>query len=1052
MRPTGLIILIVFVLIVSIPVHPAEEAHGPVAISPDPSPDWSQYQADAAHDGYTASYGPNHGGLIWSSLIGGSLDGLTVTGGDLIVGGSGILTSLNSTDGLAGTEFSVNGGGFTTYPAYGGGLVYAENILNYYGVHNYVRADYLSDGSNVWQNVVSGTSSSGLEAGGMMAYYNGVLYYVGLGTSQLSAFLGSSGYTLWEVNTSSPISSPPTVGSGMIVVGFVNNNSVEAFNYQKGNFYWNFSTDSPVTQSVSYNNGSFYFGTTLGTLYAITAYGTQSWTRNLNSAIESTPAIANGKLYVTTAGGQLYCLNAVNGYVYWEFNDTSSLISSPAVSSNGVVYIADSSGSIYAFNTSTGSLLWSYNTGVSIISSLAVYDGYLYAVDTTGDVYAFTNTNYATFVESGLPQGTRWSVTVNGTTKTSATNSIIFAELDGSYTYTIRPIYGYTLSASGGTLILNGFDSTVKVTFTPTNYQVTFSEKGLPGGKWYVNITNPLGVTANYSSTSNKIEVSETNGTYSFLVASNNPTYIPNPSSGTFTVTGNPILESISFTMLGWNATFVESGLPKGSVWYVNLTNGQAFSSSSNSISFTEPNGTYSYAISTGDKRYEPSKTSGTFTISGMSYYFSLIFNPEYHRVTFTEFGLPNGTLWKVTLNGTSSESDNSTINFNELNGSYYYKVSSISRYAATPSSGNVQIDGSNATLSIVFTIDAFSVSFKETGLPSGERWNATLDNYTVNSTGTSIIFSDVLNGNHHFEIGRPIGYASNVTSGNISVNGQNLSVQVGFQVGWNFPSAPLDVKATGSLGQIIIKWNPPQNNGAPPGFNGSGIESYYIYRSTSSGMEQYYDKISGTQTTYVDSSVSSGNIYFYEITAVNPIGQSGFSNEVSAQPLTITIPSPPSNLTAIPEEGGIYLGFDPPASSGGSQITEYVIYRGTQPDSEVVYKTLPANTTHYLDTDIVPGQVYYYFVVAVNTGGQGNPTQPIEATAPKTVISIPPWSSESPYFWEFFVAVGTIATLIVMIVTLIFTAKRKEKPKIEKKGETIEKKIEPESKQTKSK
>lgn len=217
--------------------------------------------------------------------------------------------------------------------------------------------------------------------------------------------------------------------------------------------------------------------------------------------------------------------------------------------------------------------------------------------------------------------------------------------------------------------------------------------------------------------------------------------------------------------------------------------------------------------------------------------------------------------------------------------------------------------------------------------------------------------------------------------------------------------------------------WGPPNNNGAPPGYNGSGIEAYFIYRSTSPGQEQYYDKVNGTLLSYTDSSVNPGTVYFYEVTAMNPIGQSGFSNEASMQPLAVTIPQPPSNLTATPENDGIYLSFNAPVSDGGSGITEYIIYKGTQQSSEVVFKTLPANTTEYLDTDVTPGQVYYYFVIAVNSQGQSNPSSVAIVVASKSLPNIPFWNPNSQYFVDF-ILIATLIAIVVGIPISFITAK----------------------------
>ncbi|MGC9074098.1 MAG: hypothetical protein ACP5H0_08090, partial [Caldisericum sp.] len=45
-----------------------------------------------------------------------------------------------------------------------------------------------------------------------------------------------------------------------------------------------------------------------------------------------------------------------------------------------------------------------------------------------------------------------------------------------------------------------------------------------------------------------------------------------------------------AINLTNYTITFTESGLPAGTKWYVNLSNGQSFSSTTNTITFSEPN------------------------------------------------------------------------------------------------------------------------------------------------------------------------------------------------------------------------------------------------------------------------------------------------------------------------------------------------------------------------------------------------------------------------------------------------------------------------------
>ena len=76
------------------------------------------------------------------------------------------------------------------------------------------------------------------------------------------------------------------------------------------------------------------------------------------------------------------------------------------------------------------------------------------------------STYSVTFAESGLPAGTRWSVTQNGVTMSSATGSIVFTEPNGSYAFTVGSVSGYTASPSSGTVAVSGAAVNEAITFT----------------------------------------------------------------------------------------------------------------------------------------------------------------------------------------------------------------------------------------------------------------------------------------------------------------------------------------------------------------------------------------------------------------------------------------------------------------------------------------------------------------------------------------------------------------------------------------------------------
>jgi hypothetical protein len=70
-----------------------------------------------------------------------------------------------------------------------------------------------------------------------------------------------------------------------------------------------------------------------------------------------------------------------------------------------------------------------------------------------------------TFVETGLPAGTSWNVTIDGALLNSTSNSIVFHEPNGTYLFVVGPVSGYTSNPEGNVTI-TGAPVTVPILFT----------------------------------------------------------------------------------------------------------------------------------------------------------------------------------------------------------------------------------------------------------------------------------------------------------------------------------------------------------------------------------------------------------------------------------------------------------------------------------------------------------------------------------------------------------------------------------------------------------
>jgi hypothetical protein len=232
--------------------------------------------------------------------------------------------------------------------------------------------------------------------------------------------------------------------------------------------------------------------------------------------------------------------------------------------------------------------------------------------------------------------------------------------------------------------------------------------------------------------------------------------------------------------------TFTESGLPTGANWSVML-NGTSGSSMGTTITFSEPNGSYLFEV-TSKVGATSSPTSGKVTVTGRAVGVPIQFTPlaaNQFVVTFSEGGLPAGTSWTVTLNGTMATSSGTLLTFPEVNGTYPYSVGAVSGYSAAPSTGAVKVAGKPITESVTFTAVAagkYLITFTESGLPTGTTWSATMGGMTGSASGTSFAFT-FPNGTYPFSIGSVTGYTADPPSGTLLVKGAGFTEAIGFRL-----------------------------------------------------------------------------------------------------------------------------------------------------------------------------------------------------------------------------------------------------------------------------
>ncbi len=421
--------------------------------------------------------------------------------------------------------------------------------------------------------------------------------------------------------------------------------------------------------------------------------------------------------------------------------------------------------------------------------------------------YAAAPPYSASFTETGLPSGASYNVTLTNSTKTvwsgvtaAGSTATITAKLyNGTYILGASTVMGtghkYTalvwsqpssdiISVNGGTI-----SGATALTFYE-EFLLNFTETGLPAGTaWEISVGNNT-----YTSTKSYIDLNEPNGTYSYSIFAVNG-YSPTPASGSATVNGANDTVAITYASGGkqYAVTFAETGLPSGTTWYVNLANGQQFSSSTSSIVFDEANGSYSFTTSEGNAHYYAVPSSGIITVNGkalqqnISYYYG-------YSVNFTAKNLAKFVQWSVTYNNVSKSSTSPYITFFIKNGSYKYSISIAPDWSASPSSGWLNVSGANAAQSINFTELYFTITFKETGLPAGSVFSITINNQLYQSTNGSVVIR-AHNGSYVFMPAYVSGYTATPSSGTVSLGFTNVVQNI------VYTSSAVHTNTTGSGG-----------------------------------------------------------------------------------------------------------------------------------------------------------------------------------------------------------------------------------------------------------
>jgi YVTN family beta-propeller protein len=363
--------------------------------------------------------------------------------------------------------------------------------------------------------------------------------------------------------------------------------------------------------------------------------------------------------------------------------------------SSSVTFPATNGSYSYSIDNSESSYSASPDVGEFLMNGAAVSLNVTFVVQTFSII----------FMETDLPNGTKWSVYLTGGDTGVESNSVgnqnDFEVVNGSYFYSVRSSNSqYTTAESAGRVEVSGTGQTVSISFYLVAYQLSFTETGLtPGTLWSV-----VGSAYDVSSHLPTLSFEVPNGTYTFTVSQirgYDLTY-----DGLVTVAGAGTSVPVLFVPI-YSASFTETGLPLGTNWSVTL-GARSLTSMGTTISFVLPQGSYPFAI-IPILNYTISPASGITLVTDSNVDVGILFSPlvpPTFPVMFEESGLAAGVVWSVSLGGTAVTSNSTSLGFQEPNGTYVYAVAPVVGYTSDLESGGISLVGQPIHITVLFTMN----------------------------------------------------------------------------------------------------------------------------------------------------------------------------------------------------------------------------------------------------------------------------------------------------------------------------------------------------------
>ncbi len=721
--------------------------------------------------------------------------------------------------------------------------------------------------------------------------------------------------------------------------------------------------DSPATTSITIakegNQYHVYFGTE-DYLYAFTADGNLKWKYQplSPSRIISTPSTYEGDIYFSTSGYQLFKIHDNgNSYSYqWnttemDFSCGTTLLGWNVLSGQYPKYYSvNSDGNIFNNVTIDGSI-------GRLQQGALNSDNTLLFLSTSSRFYAFSN-------EFGGFLTEEWNRTFGHTVSTSpaiTNNDLIYAVDD------LGDVYEF--DKYGSKNIIKNIWSTSSSPLEPTSPVIG------PDSTLFVACGNTLHAIGGFDIPNPPANVIAEGNASKITLSWSMPT-----DNGGKPITSYNVYRSVennnNYELLTSDVTdtsYVDTNVVNGIKYYYKITAINMYGESD----FCEEKWAIPGKLPTAPVNLKAEAGDGSVTLTWSQ--------PN------DDGGFPLNLVYNIykgtESNNIDTEASNSSnkeyIDTEVENGiTYYYQVSAENPIGEGPCSNYVEATPSSTPsaprdVSISAGSNYIVISWDKPNSDGGESINgyniykgASAQGMTFfdTSSPTYLSYNDtnVINGEtYHYQVAAK------------NSNGEGIKSSVVSATSKGSPTTPDNLRIKERDRSILLEWEESNDNGAP-------IIHYRIYRGLSMNNMVYFTNTNELQ--FEDLHLENGKIYYYQVSAINEVGESIKSNIVSGIPKGK--PYPPRNVTAIGGNAKVYLNWEYPENDGGTTIIGYSIYKGVSGSNTVFFSNVDTNM--YTDEEVENGICYYYKVTAINKIGESDFTEVISTTPQHSEGNIP--------------------------------------------------------------